>query len=91
MARDRHAAARCVCADMAYPESHDEAMTRGLTASGPCAGLENYTAVEERLVEYVSAAQNVVTLNAQLTQLATQQLETFVAQVRRNRVGLKLG
>ena len=46
-----------------------------------CAGLENYTAVEERLVEYVSAPQNVVTLNAQLTQLATQQLENYAAGV----------
>ena len=33
-------------------------------------------------MEYVSAAENVVTLNAQLTQLATQQLEVFVAKVR---------
>jgi len=66
-----------VCADMSvrgYAELTTECPVR--------AGLENYTAVEERLVEYVSAAQNVVTLNAQLTQLATQQLEQFVAQVR---------
>ena len=41
--------------------------------------------MEERLVEYVSGPQNAaVTLNAQLTERATQQLQTYAAGVRDN-------
>jgi hypothetical protein len=46
------------------------------------AGLENYTAINQHLVEFVDSPELVVTLNAQTTQVATIQTLAVVHSVR---------
>ena len=45
-------------------------------------GLENYTAINQHLVEFVSSPELVTTLNAQTTSLATIQTLSVVHSVR---------